>query len=68
MAPMDARDDGLMQRPVPWAVAFTLGSAVVGPVVLAPPWWDSHRRQQQLGFAIGAVVWGLVLLLMLTFI
>lgn len=49
-----------MQRRVPWTIAFVLGSAIVGPVILAPPWWPRHRRQQQLGFTIGVVAWGLV--------
>lgn len=56
----EGTDESLMQRPVPWAIAFVLGSMTVGPVVLSPPWWDEFRRQQQLGFAIGVVTWGLV--------
>jgi len=52
--------ESVMQRPVPWAITFVFGSMVVGPVILAPPWWPRHRRYQQLGFTIGVVVWGLV--------
>lgn len=40
-----------------WLVMFVLGSAVVGPVMLAPPWGDDYRRQQQVGFLIGVMFW-----------
>jgi hypothetical protein len=56
-----------MQHPLVWAVAFVIGSAIAGPVVLSPPWWHEFRRQQQLGFAIGAVTWGLALLLVMAY-
>ena len=56
----DAESQSVFQRRVPWAIAFVLGSAIVGPVILAPPWWEDHRLPQQLGFTIGVVAWGLV--------
>lgn len=40
-----------------WLLAFVVGSAVVGPVVLRPPLWDEYRRQQLVGFIIGMVAW-----------